>query len=148
MSPHPSPEHPKPGEAASRVTDADLVGFQVRDCITAAERYRLTPRQRDVLFLSLCDKCPKEIGGALDRETSYVRVVRAAVVRRLQVHDGMTGIRRRVAEIARERRSLAGGGGRLNSTLLASRRSGTCHSMPPWSIPPLRPLQSGLQFRA
>jgi hypothetical protein len=89
------------------VTDADLVGFLVRDCLVAAERYRLTPRQRDVLFLSLRDKCPDQIASVTGCRTGYVRVVRQAVVHRFQVSDGMVGIRRRMTEIVRE----PGGGG-------------------------------------
>ena len=108
MSPAPSAEHPKPGEAALRVTDADLVGFLLRDCLTAAERYRLRPRERDVMLLSLCDLCPKDIARQLGLEPSYVRVVRQAVVRRLRTSDGMVGIRRVLREIARERNAVGG----------------------------------------
>ena len=105
MSPDPSPNHPRPGEAASRVTDAQLLGFKLRDCLIAAERYRLTPRQRDVMLLGLCGKCPKEIASEIGRRTGYVRTVRQALVGRLRVRDGEAGIRRRIAEIARERES-------------------------------------------
>lgn len=108
LSPDPSPHHPTPGEAASRVTDAQIVGFSLRDCLTATERYALRPRERDVLLLSLCDQCPKEIARALGLEPGYVRLVRQTVVRRLRTRDGMTGIRRVIAEIARERERAGG----------------------------------------
>jgi DNA-binding NarL/FixJ family response regulator len=107
VSPDPSLNPPKPGEAAARVCDANLVGFQVRDCLEATKRYRLTLRQRDVLFLSLCDICPKEIGRALGLKASYIRVVRQTVVRKLRTHDGMAGIRRVLADIARDRDGVA-----------------------------------------
>jgi DNA-binding NarL/FixJ family response regulator len=92
-----------PGEAASRVTDADLIGCRVADCETAATRHRLTPRQRDVLVLSMCGKCPKEVASVLKLRTGYVRVALHSVVRKLRVDDGMHGVRWRLDQIARER---------------------------------------------
>src|SRR5690606_10881338 len=62
----PSPDDfPAPGEAAARVTDADLVGCKLGQCQSAADRYRLSPRERDILFLSLCDLRPGEIAARL-----------------------------------------------------------------------------------
>jgi FixJ family two-component response regulator len=107
LSPAPSPDHPQPGDAASRVRDADLPGLKVVDCEKAATRYRLTPRQRGVLLLSLCDNCPKTIARTLGLKTSYVRIVRQNVVRKLRVQEGMSGIRRRIADIAREQEDVA-----------------------------------------
>ena len=104
----PPPKGLPPGDAASRVRDSDLVGCKLVDCICATERYRVTPRQRDVLFLSLCEKCPKDMARMLQLRTGYVRVVPQSIVRKLRVTDGMHGVRMRLAEIAREREN--GGG--------------------------------------
>ncbi len=87
-----------PGATAARMTDADISGFTVSACLRAADRFHLSPRERDVLFLSLADKCPAEIGTELGCETSYIRRVRDAVVKKLCTHDGMVGIRRRINE--------------------------------------------------
>lgn len=93
----PSPDDfPAPGEAAARVTDADLVGCKLGQCQSAAGRYRLSPRERDILFLSLCDLRPGEIAARLGCRTSYVRRIRQTVARKFGVFDGILGIRKSV----------------------------------------------------
>lgn len=41
--PSPSDSPLPPGQAASRVTDEDLIGFHLSECTTVAEMYALSP---------------------------------------------------------------------------------------------------------
>jgi hypothetical protein len=103
-----------PGLVASRITDAELVGFSLQTCLAVANQCRLTARERDIYFLSLCDRVPKEIATALGLETGYVRVRQATIVRKLRTCDGMHGVRRVTADAARRLAELgreARGGG-------------------------------------
>jgi hypothetical protein len=97
-----------PGFAATRVDDLDLIGCRLIDCETAATRYQFTPRERDVLFLSMCNNCPKDVASVVKLRTSYIRVKLQTVVRKLRVDDGIKGVRLRLDQIAREREESAG----------------------------------------
>lgn len=69
-----------PGSAAAEVSNQDLIGFTTSQCRIAADRYALSDRERDVLYLSLCDKCPSEIAMTLGCETGYVRNIRQRIL--------------------------------------------------------------------
>jgi DNA-binding NarL/FixJ family response regulator len=69
-----------PGSAAAEVSNQDLIGFTTSQCRIAAHRYALSDRERDVLYLSLCDKCPSEIAMTLGCETGYVRNIRQRIL--------------------------------------------------------------------
>lgn len=91
-----------PGSAAAEVSNQDLIGFTTSQCRIAAHRYALSDRERDVLYLSLCDKCPSEIAMTLGCETGYVRNIRQRIAKRFGVSGGMVGIRKRMTELSRE----------------------------------------------